>query len=69
MASKYKRCLQRRHDCFAIDGKGYCHCLNDTNFKKNGITYRCPFYKPQTETAFDIEEIDKLEKEVDDDED
>lgn len=39
------RCEQRRHNCVMCQD-GCCTALNNTEFKKkNGITYKCPFYK------------------------
>ena len=60
----FPKCEQRRHDCFSCDESGHCHCLSDTKFKRrNGKTYKCPFYKPRTEVAEDlIKEIEEDEK-------
>ena len=44
---KYKRCEQRRNDCFACKN-GKCRVLNDTHFiiPRTNRAYKCPFYKP-----------------------
>ena len=48
----FPKCEQRRRDCFSCDETWHCHCLSDTKFKKrNGKTYKCPFYKPRTEVG------------------
>ena len=43
---KYKRCEQKRNDCFACKN-GKCRILNDTHFVRplTHRTYKCPFYK------------------------
>lgn len=40
----YKRCEQKRRDCFACH-YGKCLILNNTHFEKGGRKYKCPFYK------------------------
>ena len=37
-------CLQERRDCFAYK-YGRCLALHDTEFIKDGMRYKCPFYK------------------------
>jgi len=55
---KYKRCEQKRHDCFGCDSNGCCVVLNDTTFKKrNGRTYKCPFYKTVLQAGTNAEVI------------
>ena len=50
---KYKRCEQKRNDCFACRN-GKCRVLNDTHFVRgyNGRTYKCPFYKPMNAVPY-----------------
>lgn len=55
----YPKCEQRRHDCFSCDETGHCHCLNNTTFRRrNGKTYKCPFYKTKAEVGEDLINID-----------
>ena len=52
---KYKRCEQKRNDCFGcVNGK--CRVLNDTHFI-NPITrrqYKCPFYKQKQYVPYEM---------------
>ena len=53
---KFKRCEQKRHDCFGCTSSGGCKVLNDTTFKDDeGKTYKCPFYKRRTEVGYDTD--------------
>lgn len=53
----YKRCEQKRRDCFACH-YGKCLILNNTHFERFGKKYKCPFYKSaNTENAPTKEEL------------
>lgn len=55
---KYKRCEQNRHDCFGCDCDGKCVVLNNTIFKRrNGTTYKCPFYKTVMQAGTNAETL------------
>lgn len=60
----FPKCEQRRHDCFSCDETGHCHCLSNTIFRRrNGKTYRCPFYKTKVEVGEDLINTDEVETE------
>ena len=44
----YKRCEQKRRNCFACH-YGKCLVLNNTHFEKGGRKYKCPFFKERIE--------------------
>ena len=51
----FPKCEQRRHDCFSCDETGHCHCLSSTKFqRRDGKTYKCPFYKTKVEVGEDL---------------
>ena len=46
------------------DETGHCHCLNNTTFRRrNGKTYKCPFYKTKAEVGEDLINTD-VESEI-----
>ena len=67
MKGNYKKCKQRLHDCFACDENGYCQVLKNTDFKRrNGKTYKCPFYKKKSDVNYDFRQFDVAESDDDD---
>ena len=67
MQMKYRRCEQKRHDCFGCH-QGRCLVLNDTHFVKlNGKQYKCPFYKPRNSAPITTAQLLAEESRIDDD--
>ena len=55
MEQRLVKCEQRRRDCVMCNRNGKCIALIDTTFKKNGRTYKCPFYKTQKDVVLNDE--------------
>lgn len=57
-----KKCNDCRPKCFAMNKKGNCIALNNTDFyDRNGHRVLCPFYKPVTEAKADRVKYDDPE--------
>lgn len=55
---KYKKCSQKRFDCFGCNRNGHCVVLNNTEFKTiKGKTYICPFYKKVEQAGITADQI------------